>query len=208
MKIKQLDSGFKGVRRKGDSKEPKTEVPLAEQTGRGHSAADDKPSTESSQGYPTPPPDRAFTSKGTTLKEGITPQYVGYVERHLGPILERMGFEGERLNTKNVNNIKGLYSEIIHAPPGNDMATAYAYLAVLLTWHGITPDPRAMDEVSKPAEPESAPKERAYYKERLAICSTCPEAYETLGRIRCGQCRCFMEIKAFLKASQCPLKKW
>ncbi len=194
MKIKQLDSGFKGVRKKGDPKRAKSENTdrVSPQSG-GNSAAD------------TASPSN---SKGITLKEGLTPQYVGFVERSLVPILERMGYTGDRLNVKKVNNIKGLYSEIINSTPGNDMASAYAYLAVLLTWHGITPDPNAMDEMHKPKKEEVKPSQRAYYKERLAICAECPEAFETLGRIRCGQCKCFMELKAFLKASQCPLKKW
>ena len=199
MKIKQLDSGFKGVRRKGDPKEVKPKT-----TG-GNSGAPTPPIGE----YPQPPKPSELKSQGVTMKQALTPQYVGYVERSLVPILERMGFEGERLNLKKVNNIEGLYSEIIHSSPGNDMATAYAYLAVLLTWHGVTPDPHAIDkEPTKPEQPEPKPTNRAYYRERLAICAECPEAFETLGRIRCGQCRCFMEVKAFLKASQCPLKKW
>ena len=145
MKIKQLDSGFKGVRRKGDPKEAKPKTP------GGNSGAPTPPTVE----YPQPPKPSELKSQGVTMKQALTPQYVGYVERSLVPILERMGFEGERLNLKKVNNIKGLYSEIIHSSPGNDMATAYAYLAVLLTWHGITPDPHAIDkEPTKPEQPE------------------------------------------------------
>ena len=194
MKIKQLDSGFKGLRKKNSPKTAKDDDP---------SRAIPRRDADSAASTPPPP-----QSKGVTLKEGLTPQYVGYVERSLVPVLEKMGFSGERLDLKNINNIKGLYSEIINSNPGNDMATAYAYLAVLLTWNGVTPNPKAMDEVPRPKTPEVKPSQRAYYRERLAICSECPEAFETLGRIRCGKCSCFMELKAFLKASQCPIKKW
>ncbi len=198
MKIKRLDSGFGGIRKKGDPKQAKTEN---KPTARPNSAA-----VTAQPSLPEAP--KEFKSQGATLKQALTPQYVGYVERSLVPILERMGFEGDRLDVKKVNNIKGLYSEIINSKPGNDMATAYAYLAVLLTWHGVKPNPNAMDEMPKPKKEEVKPSQRAYYRERLAICSECPEAFETFGRIRCGQCKCFMEIKAFLKASQCPIKKW
>ena len=201
MKIKQLDSGFKGVRRKGDKKKGSPADEPRNNVKRDNSAA-------GTTDYPAPPPPDKLKSQGTNLKNALTPQYVGYVERSLVPILERMGYTGDRLNLKKVNNIKGLYSEIVTAPPGNDMATAYAYLAVLLTWNGVTPDPHAMDDEPKPPKEEVKPSQRAYYRERLAICSECPEAFETFGRIRCGQCKCFMEVKAFLKASQCPLKKW
>ena len=199
MKIKDLDGGFKPLRRKGEKKKPSADEPR-NNVKRENYAAD--PSGE--HDYPEVPKDLPKTS--VNLKQALTPQYVGYVERSLVPILERMGFEGERLNVKKVNNIKGLYSEVINSSPGNDMAAAYAYLAVLLTWHGVKPDSNAMDEMPKAPEPK--PSQRAYYRERLAICSECPEAFETLGRIRCGQCKCFMELKAFIKASQCPLKKW
>ena len=205
MKIKRLDTGFKDIRKKGDPKEAKQKkANRASTPPRGDSAAVTAP-----QDYPGPPPPDQLKSQGATLKQALTPQYVGYVERSLVPILEKMGYEGDRLNVKKVNNIKGLYSEIVNSNPGNDMATAYAYLAVLLTWHGITPNPNAMDEETpKPPKEEVKPSQRAYYRERLAICAECPEAFETLGRIRCGQCKCFMELKAFLKASRCPLKKW
>ena len=206
MKIKRLDGGFGGIRKKGDPKPAKSEKTSRVSPQRvPNSAAVTAPTTD----YPAPPPPDQLKSKGTNLKQALTPQYVGYVERSLVPILERMGFEGDRLNLKKINNIKGLYSEVINSKPGNDMATAYAYLAVLLTWHGVTPDPNAMDD--QPPEPpkeEVKPSQRAYYRERLAICSECPEAFETLGRIRCGQCKCFMELKAFLKNSRCPLRKW
>ena len=96
MKIKQLDGGFKGVRRKGDPKQPKSKGV------EGSSAAD----TASSEDWPQPPKATDLKSQGTNLKNALTPQYVGYVERSLVPILERMGFEGDRLNLKKVNNIK------------------------------------------------------------------------------------------------------
>jgi len=194
MKIKQLDSGFKGLRKKNSPKTVKDD-------DSSRARAYDK--DDSAAPIPNAP-----QTKAVNLKEGLTPQYVGYVERSLVPVLEKMGFTGDRLDLKNINNIKGLYSEIINSNPGNDMATAYAYLAVLLTWNGVTPNPKAMDEVPRPKTPEVKPSQRAYYRERLAICSECPEAFETMGRIRCGKCSCFMELKAFLKASQCPIKKW
>lgn len=204
MKIKQLDGGFKGVHKKDSRAIPSDSAASAEKGSRAISNRQ----AASAASPPQPRENSSTQSKGVTLKESLTPQYIGYVERELVPVLKRMGFEGDRLNTKKVNNIKGLYSEIINSSPGNDMATAYAYLAVLLTWHDVTPDPKAMDEFYKNEDKEVRPSQRAYYKERLAICSTCPEAYETLGRIRCAKCNCFMELKAFLKASQCPLKKW
>jgi len=40
-------------------------------------------------------------------------------------------------------------------------------------------------------------------KERLKICQTCP-----LGGIRCQACGCFIQSKASLQNSTCPLGKW
>tara|TARA_R100000458_G_scaffold40397_1_gene37912 strand:+ start:1640 stop:1945 length:306 start_codon:yes stop_codon:yes gene_type:complete len=40
-------------------------------------------------------------------------------------------------------------------------------------------------------------------KERLRICQTCP-----LGGIRCKACGCFIQTKASLQNSTCPLGKW
>ena len=195
MKIKQLDSGFGSVRKKGSDKTKQGDAPRVTPPGTDHSAAD-----------PPPPEPLKVKPKTQSVREGLNPVYVGSVEKKLVPILEGMGYEGERLNVKNVNNIKGLFSEIMHAPRNNTMAEAYAYLAVLLRWHGIAPDPSKINEPAAPPTPK--PTDRSYYRERLAICADCPEAYETLGRIRCAQCRCFMEVKAFLRASRCPLKKW
>lgn len=39
---------------------------------------------------------------------------------------------------------------------------------------------------------------------RLSICNQCPH----LDDGRCNQCGCFVNIKAILKSSQCPLDKW
>ena len=40
-------------------------------------------------------------------------------------------------------------------------------------------------------------------KERLKICQSCP-----LGGIRCQACGCFIQSKASLQNSTCPLGKW
>jgi len=192
MKIKQLDHGFKDVRKKDDTKPTQEEPPRAIAQPARPSAAEDDP--------PEP------TQPRSGIAAGLNPVYVGNIEKQLVPILEGMGYQGDRLNVKNVNNIKGLFSEIMHAPRSDTMAETFAYLAVLLRWHGIVPDPTKLNE--PPKVPEPKPTDRAYYRERLAICADCPEAYETLGRIRCAQCQCFMEVKAFLRASRCPIKKW
>ena len=196
MKIKQLDGGFGRLRKKNDVKPSQDEKGSSRATpsGSDHSAASPTPKSD----------EESLPRQGVAA--GLNPVYVGNVEKQLVPILEGMGYEGDRLNVKNVNNIKGLFSEIMHAPRSDNMAEAFAYLAVLLRWHGIAPDPTKLNE--PPKAPEPKPTERAYYRERLAICADCPEAFETLGRIRCAQCRCFMEVKAFLRASRCPLKKW
>jgi len=39
---------------------------------------------------------------------------------------------------------------------------------------------------------------------RLDLCKTCPH----LSNVRCNVCGCFISLKAGLKATSCPLKKW
>lgn len=48
--------------------------------------------------------------------------------------------------------------------------------------------------------------EELYHVIRMRICKTC-EQYN-LATTQCKKCGCFMYIKARLKSSECPLKKW
>jgi hypothetical protein len=41
---------------------------------------------------------------------------------------------------------------------------------------------------------------------RKAICEACPAYNKT--QQRCTKCGCFIAVKAYLKASFCPLGKW
>jgi hypothetical protein len=43
-------------------------------------------------------------------------------------------------------------------------------------------------------------------KERLALCSLCPEFIKTSKQ--CKQCNCFIEEKAKLNSFSCPLGRW
>lgn len=44
------------------------------------------------------------------------------------------------------------------------------------------------------------------YNKRIDICKTC-EKYDA-GSNRCGQCGCFLKIKASWNSEKCPLNKW
>jgi hypothetical protein len=43
-------------------------------------------------------------------------------------------------------------------------------------------------------------------KERLYICSTCPD-FKKLSR-QCGACGCFVDVKAKYVLSECPKSRW
>lgn len=43
-------------------------------------------------------------------------------------------------------------------------------------------------------------------KERHEICGGCPSLMKE--EYRCGECKCYITIKASLKTSNCPLGKW
>ena len=48
-------------------------------------------------------------------------------------------------------------------------------------------------------------------EEIIKICKACPESFETLGKTRCGICKCFIDLKAVIGpklGKGCPLKKW
>jgi hypothetical protein len=49
---------------------------------------------------------------------------------------------------------------------------------------------------------------RLEYRERLEICKECEKVKYLFGRIRCGVCGCFLEIKAAVPLMKCPLGKW
>lgn len=42
--------------------------------------------------------------------------------------------------------------------------------------------------------------------ERMTICRECPQFEPQL--VRCGSCKCFLAIKAWLPKEKCPLDKW
>ena len=44
------------------------------------------------------------------------------------------------------------------------------------------------------------------YKKRIKICTLCP-AYDS-SLHRCRDCGCFLLLKAILKPTKCPRKKW
>lgn len=44
------------------------------------------------------------------------------------------------------------------------------------------------------------------YKQRMKVCLTCT-SYEPKLK-RCKECGCFLILKAALKITNCPLKKW
>ena len=44
------------------------------------------------------------------------------------------------------------------------------------------------------------------YTERLAMCHTC--SFYDGAKDRCNQCGCKMQLKARMKTSECPIKKW
>lgn len=46
--------------------------------------------------------------------------------------------------------------------------------------------------------------DQALVDSRLAICGTCDQYKINI----CGQCGCFMPIKAKIKAVGCPINKW
>lgn len=49
-------------------------------------------------------------------------------------------------------------------------------------------------------------------QERLDICDACPHlkmVFDKAEKVRqCDICKCFMDIKAALERSKCPIKKW
>ncbi|RMH87712.1 MAG: hypothetical protein D6681_14965 [Calditrichaeota bacterium] len=52
------------------------------------------------------------------------------------------------------------------------------------------------------------PRVHLSYRDRLAVCRQCEEAKYFLGRLRCGVCGCFMELKAAFSSRHCPVDKW
>jgi hypothetical protein len=44
------------------------------------------------------------------------------------------------------------------------------------------------------------------YKNRISICSSCPELIKTT--FQCKKCGCFMKQKVKLADASCPLNKW
>jgi hypothetical protein len=50
--------------------------------------------------------------------------------------------------------------------------------------------------------------EKRFIEERLRICKQCPELKKPLGMMQCGICNCFMNGKARLESSKCPIGKW
>ena len=48
--------------------------------------------------------------------------------------------------------------------------------------------------------------DRDEQKERHEICGVCPSLM--CEEYRCGECKCYITIKASLKTSNCPLGKW
>ena len=61
---------------------------------------------------------------------------------------------------------------------------------------------KATKATQDPQKPQGA------RNKRLELCESCDSAMRTLGRLRCRECGCFMEIKATMPASKCPLGKW
>ncbi|MFQ5652070.1 MAG: DUF6171 family protein [bacterium] len=49
---------------------------------------------------------------------------------------------------------------------------------------------------------------RIPYRTKLKICGQCEQAKYLLGRLRCGVCGCFVEVKAAFPSLDCPLEKW
>ena len=45
-------------------------------------------------------------------------------------------------------------------------------------------------------------------EERIQVCDNCPELKGSLPWARCGVCGCFVEVKARIPISECPLGKW
>tara|TARA_B100000287_G_C20103009_1_gene571168 strand:- start:142 stop:318 length:177 start_codon:yes stop_codon:yes gene_type:complete len=50
------------------------------------------------------------------------------------------------------------------------------------------------------------PVSKAIFKQRINICKQCPSFDPALNR--CKECGCFLLLKAFIKATKCPLNKW
>ena len=46
--------------------------------------------------------------------------------------------------------------------------------------------------------------DKGLIERRIALCKGCSQLNDS----RCAACGCFIQIKAGLKISQCPLKKW
>ena len=46
------------------------------------------------------------------------------------------------------------------------------------------------------------------FDERISTCEDCELGIRTLGKLRCQDCGCFMDVKAWLRSSKCPLNKW
>ena len=50
--------------------------------------------------------------------------------------------------------------------------------------------------------------DRSEYRKRLETCRECDKVKYFLGRMRCGECGCFLELKAAVTLMECPLGKW
>ena len=51
-------------------------------------------------------------------------------------------------------------------------------------------------------EPDRADSDT--YEARLSICTSCEKMFEAT----CSACGCYVEFRAYAKASHCPIKKW
>lgn len=45
------------------------------------------------------------------------------------------------------------------------------------------------------------------YESRIEICKKCPHVKKE-ALLRCGQCGCYLKVKARLPFFDCPLQKW
>ena len=50
------------------------------------------------------------------------------------------------------------------------------------------------------------PVSKKIFKERINTCKNCDSFDPALNR--CKECGCFLILKAFIKATKCPLDKW
>lgn len=63
-------------------------------------------------------------------------------------------------------------------------------------------------EAAEQAVADAVPQKSYVRSARLRICEACPKSFKTLGRLRCRECGCFMEVKSYMRNAKCPLRKW